>query len=305
MIIITSKVHNGLITELKTKGYNVLYNPLITYDELSAVISEAKGLIVTTRIPVDKTLIDKATHLKWIGRLGSGLELIDIEYASAKNIQCVSTPEGNRNAVAEHAIGMLISLMKNISKSNEEIKIGQWIRDENRGSEISGKTVGIIGYGNTGMAFTRLLSSFDVTVLAYDKYKTGFGNQFVREANLEQLCRYCDIISFHVPLTSETRHMAGEIFFTALELNPFIINTSRGGIIHTAALINALNKKQIAAAALDVLENEKIHQLSANEQAELDFLVNHPNVLITPHIAGYSHEAFEKMGRLLVEKLDL
>ncbi|HMJ48222.1 MAG TPA: NAD(P)-dependent oxidoreductase, partial [Ferruginibacter sp.] len=252
-----------------------------------------------------RQLIDKANSLKWIGRLGSGLELIDIDYAASRNILCVSTPEGNSNAVAEHAMGMLISLMKNISKSNAEVKNGVWIRDENRGIEISGKTVGIIGYGNTGMAFTKLLSSFDVTVLAYDKYKTDFGNQNVREANLDQLCRYCDIISFHVPLTNETRYMADEKFFNALARYPYIINTSRGEVIHTASLINALTTKKIAAAALDVLENEKINHLSAAEQTEFNFLNSQPNVLVTPHIAGYSNEAFVRMGRILIEKLDL
>ena len=305
MIIITSRVHPGLITELQNKGYSVLYNPVITYTELSDIVADARGLIVTTRIPVDKPLIDKALKLEWIGRLGSGLELIDIDYASSRNIQCISTPEGNRNAVAEHALGMLINLMKNISKSYSEIKKGEWFRDENRGFEIGGKTIGIIGFGNTGMAFARLLSSFDVTILAYDKYKTDFGDHFVREANLNQLCKYCDVISFHVPLTSETRHMADEGFFNALELSPYIINTSRGEVVNTTSLINALNKKKIAAVALDVLENEKIDRLADKEQSEFDFLINHSNVLITPHIAGYSHEAYYLMAKILLDKLGI
>jgi len=305
MIIITSKVHPGLILTLKNKGYEVLYSPHITYEELSAVIHDATGLIVTTRISVDKNIIDKAPRLKWIGRLGSGLELIDIPYATSRNIECISTPEGNRNAVAEHALGMLINLMKNISKSANEVKNTTWLRDENRGTELSGKTVGIIGFGNTGMAFIKLLGSFDVTVLAYDKYKTDFGNHYVREVNFEQLCRYSDVVSFHVPLTVETRYMANDHFFKALKLKPYIINTSRGEVVQTNALVNALKKQTIAGAALDVLENEQINFLSGTDQIDFNFLTSQPNVLITPHIAGYSQEAFDRMGRILVDKLGL
>lgn len=305
MIIITSKVHPGLILTLKNKGYEVLYSPQITYEELSAVIHDATGLIVTTRISVDKNIIDKAPRLKWIGRLGSGLELIDIPYATSRNIECISTPEGNRNAVAEHALGMLINLMKNISKSANEVKNTTWLRDENRGTELTGKTVGIIGFGNTGMAFIKLLGSFDVTVLAYDKYKTDFGSHYVREVNFEQLCRYSDVVSFHVPLTVETRYMANDHFFKALKLKPYIINTSRGEVVQTNALVKALKKQTIAGAALDVLENEQIKFLSGPDQIDFDFLTSQPNVLITPHIAGYSHEAFDRMGRILVDKLGL
>lgn len=305
MVIITARVHDSLVDTFKKKGYEVLYVPDIKYDELLLKISSAVGLVVTTRLKIDSTMIDRGTKLEWIGRMGSGLELIDTAYASKKNILCVSSPEGNRTAVAEQALAMLLSLMNNICKSSDEVKRGIWLRDENRGTELSGKTVGIIGYGNTGQALTKLLSVFDVTVLAYDKYKTGFGSALAREANLEQLCRYANVISFHVPLTEDTFQMANSAFFSALEQEPFIINTARGNIIENDALISALKNHKIAGAALDVLPNERLDSYSPLEKAQLEYLTACSNVLITPHIAGYTHEAFYKMSRVLADKLGL
>lgn len=303
-VIITGKAHPLLQDVLAQKGYEVLYRPAISYAELSDLIHEMTGLVVTTRIRVDRPLLERALSLQWVGRLGSGMELIDVPFAESRGVRCISSPEGNRNAVGEHALGMLLNLMNRLGAAAEEIKQGIWRREENRGTELHGRTVGIVGYGNTGSSFASLLEPFQVTVLAYDKFKSGFGGGYIREANLEQLCRYADVISFHVPLTGDTLHMANEAFFAQLERKPWILNTSRGKVVELPALLQALERGQVAGAGLDVLENEDLASYTNAENQLLRQLLDHSNVLITPHIAGYTFEASYKMAEVLLQKLD-
>lgn len=304
-VLITAPCHSVLKERLITAGYVVVDLPSISQQEFEALVGDIHGLILSTRIKVTAPVLQSAVHLKWIGRLGSGLELIDLEAAKDLGIDVYSSPEGNRDAVGEHALGILLGLMHNITRSYLQIKEGQWIRGANRGKELRGKTVGIIGFGNTGQAFAGVLKGFDVAILAHDKYLTGFGNTNVSEVSLQELLQESDVVSLHLPLNEETTHYANHTFFSQLKRRPFFLNTSRGKIHQTYALVEALKNELISGAGLDVLENEDLSSYTEKEKYHLSFLLSDPRVLITPHIAGYSEESFYKMSQILADKIGI
>lgn len=304
-VLITAKVHEYLINQLEEKGYTVSYQPSITYDGVMQAIHDVTGMIVTTRIKVDKAMIDRAAELQWIGRLGSGMELIDVPYAESKGIHCASSPEGNMDTVGEQAVGMLIMLQHNLLRSNLQLREGIWERDGNRAWELGGKTIAIIGYGHTGSSFARKLRGFDMRILAYDKYKKGYGNDQVTETDMETIFREADVVSFHLPLTEETRHLGNTEFFNSFAKPVCVMNTSRGKVVNTADLVLALGSGKVAGACLDVLENEKLETFSAAEQEQFRYLLQNDRVILTPHIAGYSHEASIKMAQIVLKKLNV
>ncbi|MEY5044911.1 MAG: hypothetical protein RL713_136 [Bacteroidota bacterium] len=303
-VIITAYAHPYLQEALVQRGFAVDVMEKITYDELINQIHLYQGMVVTTRIKVDQQLIDAAVQLKWIGRLGSGMEIIDVDYATQKNIICMSSPEGNKDAVAEQCLGVLLSMMHNVFRAGLQVRKGQWLRELNRGVELGGKTIGIIGYGNTGSAFAALLAPFGVKVLAHDKYKKGFATQHVQEASLDEVLSIADVVSFHLPLTQETHHYANDDFFATLQKPIYLINASRGQVVDTNALLQALENGKVISAGLDVIEDENIEAYSPAQMDELLQLANREDVWVTPHIAGYSKEALEKMAKVLIFKLD-
>jgi D-3-phosphoglycerate dehydrogenase / 2-oxoglutarate reductase len=302
-VLITALAHEVLATTLQNYGFKVLYQPNIPEAELQQLLPQLHGLIVTTRA-ITAQHINAATQLQFIGRLGSGLELIDVAYAQSKGIKCVSSPEGNANAVAEHCLGLLLSILNNLHFAANQVTKGIWQRNQNRGTELFGKTVGIIGFGNTGSQFAKVLQGFNVTILAHDLYHHGFATGNIKEANLEQIQKFADVISFHLPLKPETQHYANAAFFEVCKNQPIILNTSRGNVIHTPALLHALQNNQITGAGLDVLENENLTTYTPAENQTLQQLLQHKNVIVTPHIAGYSHQALYKMAKKVLEKLN-
>ena len=274
--------------------------------ELEAEISGYEGIIINSRFVIDKTIIDKAPLLRFIARVGAGMESIDVDYLGLKGILWFNSPEGNRQAVGEHTLGLLLNLLNKLHIADRQVREGKWLREENRGTELSGKTIGIIGYGNMGSAFARCLYGFDLNVIAYDKYKTNYSDEFVCEKSLKEVFSQADIVSIHVPLTDETRYMVNNSFIKSFQKNFYLLNTARGSMLKTADLVENLKTGKVLGAGLDVLEYESpsFEKLSfADYPAPMQYLVKAPNVILTPHIAGWSVEANYKHAKVLAEKI--
>lgn len=305
-VLIIDTAHSILQKKLEQSGFQCDYSPCLDAGQIEEIIHQYDGVIGRSKIPFCKSLIDKAVSLKFIGRIGAGMENIDLDYADEKGIRCFNSPEGNRDAVAEHTLGMLLNLMNKINIADSEVRNRQWNRETNRGVEIKGKTVGIIGYGNMGSAFAQRLKGFDVTVLAYDKYKYGFGNEFVSESLLSDLFENVDILSMHVPLTIETTYMVNTVFINAFRKNLYLINTSRGKVVKTDDLVTNMLQGKILGAALDVLEyeNASFENFSSETTPEsLKFLISDKRTVLTPHIAGWTVESDFKLAENLANKI--
>jgi len=298
--------HPALIAVLREAGLHCDEAYAETRAQVEEMIARYDALVIRSRFKIDRAFIDKATNLKCIARAGAGMENIDVAYAESKGIRCVHAPEGNRDAVGEQAVGMLLALMNNICTADRQVREGKWIREGNRGYELNGKTVGILGYGNMGSAFAQRLTGFGVRVLAYDKYKSGFGSVSVIESTLEELFEEADVLSLHVPLTEETRYLLNETFIKKFRKSIWIINTARGACLCTADLVKQLESGKVRGACLDVLEYEDIsfEGLNAAQLPEaFHYLVRSDKVILSPHVAGWTFESHEKIARILAGKV--
>ena len=335
-VLVTDDVHPLLMKGLQALGFTCFYQPDITNEAVHEVIHDYEGLIINSKIMVDKALLDAGVKLQFIGRVGSGMEIVDKKYAAEKGVAVLSSPEGNRNAVAEHALGMLLALANNLVRSNQEVKNFDWQREKNRGFELMGKTIGIVGFGHTGSAFATKLMSMGMRILTYDKYllsgytegvRQAAGKSFqmnnaeltdenwnfstIQEVDFQTVMNESDIISFHLPLTDEVTHMADASFFNACKKNIILLNTSRGKVVKTVDLIAALKSGKVQGAGLDVFENEKPETYvtasgarQEGERAMYSALFNYDNVIVSPHIAGWTHESKERLASVLLKRIE-
>jgi D-3-phosphoglycerate dehydrogenase len=305
-VIFIDSVHPVLEQKLEQAGMVCLQHTKTNIETLQTILPEAYGIVIRSRFTIDSDFLKFCPNLKFIARSGSGLENIDTKICKDLGVRVYNSPEGNRNAVAEHALGMLLSLLHKIQKADKEVRQGEWNRESNRGEELDGKTVGIIGYGNNGAAFAKKLRGFDVRVLAYDKYKSGFGDHFVQECTLNAILEQADVISFHIPQNKETRSFLNKEFVSSMQKPFYLLNLSRGKIVDTAALVEGLQNGKIKGAGLDVLEFESKSFESFFEQelpGSFSYLINSENVVLTPHVGGWTSESYVKLSSVLADKI--
>ena len=302
-IFIVDDVHELLPQELSEVGHHVLYLPNATRADILAHLPEQDILVIRTKTQVDAALINVGSNLKLIARAGAGLDNIDLDYAETRGIKCINAGEANADAVGEHALGLLLMLLNNLGRANNQVKHKVWLREENRGTELAGKTVAIIGYGNTGSAFAKKLSGLGVKILVYDPYLKDFGNDFVKESTWEEIVEKADILSFHVPLTKETIYYLDQTKIERFKKPFYLLNLSRGKVVKTTHLIAGLQSKKVLGCALDVLENEDLESLNEEEKEVFAFLVSGENVILTPHIGGWTKESYFKISRILLGKV--
>jgi D-3-phosphoglycerate dehydrogenase len=300
--LIVDDLHPIFKQRAEQLGFQVHDRPLITREVTLQIIKDYSGIAVRTKFRIDQELLDAAPNLEVVARAGAGLDNIDVAVANSKNIKLINASEGNMDAVGEHATGLLLALMNNFRNADIEIRQGKWDREGNRGYELKGKTVGIIGYGYMGRSFAKKLSGFEVNVIAYDKYKTGFSDEFAREVSMEEIVKHSDVLSLHIPLTAETRLMVDDEYFLHFRKPIFFINTARGEIVSVKSVLNAIKSNKILGAGLDVLQTEKFPALA--EQDWYNELKQSGKVILTPHVGGWTFDSYRKISEVLADKLE-
>ncbi|WP_159472056.1 2-hydroxyacid dehydrogenase [Chryseobacterium sp. 18068] len=302
-ILLLDKNHPLITEQLLAKNFILEEDFTSSYDEACRKIQNYEGVIIRSRIPLDQNFLEKATYLKFIARVGAGMENIDIPVAEKLGIQLINSPEGNRDSVAEHVVGMLLILMNRLFIASNEVKKGIWLREENRGDELLGKTVGLIGYGNMGKATAKRLSGFGCNVIFHD-ILSDLSDEFATQVSLEELKEKAEVLSLHIPMTEETHYLVNSTFIKEMKNNFYFVNTARGKNVETKYLVEALRSGKVKGACLDVLEYEKAsfeHLESENE--DLQYLLDSERVIITPHIAGWTHQSKEKLAQVIVDKI--
>lgn len=302
-ILIIDEIHPGIFPLLEAIGAVADYQPTIKPEDVRDALQNFDGLIVRSKMQITADTVGQAAKLKFVARAGAGVDNIDAAALQERGITLISANEGNSQAVGEHALGMLLGLMRNIVRGDRQVRDKVWWREANRGEEISGKTVGIIGYGNMGRSFARILSGFGCRILAYDRYAPEKINAPAVQVTLEELQAEADIVSLHIPYEADNYHFADNTFFSAFKKRIWFVNTSRGEVVNQAALVQNLKENKLKGAALDVLENEKLTTLTETQAENFRYLAAADNVVLTPHIAGWTHESYEKINQVLVEKI--
>ncbi len=302
-VLIVDEMHESIVQMPTELGLNVDYFPNISQEEVLKRVADYEGLIIRSKFFIDREFLSKAVKLRFIGRAGAGLDLIDLDECKSRGIEVFAANEANRVAVAEHLIGMLLSLFHKINTADLEVRQKIWLREANRGEELFGKTVGLIGFGNNGEATADRLVAFGCRILAYDKYRYGFGNQFIQESSMDQIFREADVLSLHIPLTKESNRMIDASFLSSFRKDIYFCNIARGEIVVLKDLVDALKSGKVKGACLDVLENEKLKKLSAEQEEAFGYLSEAKNVILTPHVAGWTLESYKKINTVLKDKI--
>ncbi|MFY0628020.1 MAG: phosphoglycerate dehydrogenase [Reichenbachiella sp.] len=302
-ILIIDEMHESISEMLLSIGFHPDYQPNISRQDIKNLADDYIGMIVRSKTPVNKDLIEHLNSLKFVGRAGAGIDNLEMDYLQSKNIEVVNAPEGNRDALGEHVLGMLLSLSNNLMQSDQQIRRGIWDREGNRGFELKGKTIGLLGYGFMGSAVAEKMSGLGCSVIAYDKYKKDFSNDFVREVEMEEVFEKTDIFSLHVPLTGETKNLVDQNYLNRFHKNIVFVNAARGEVTVTKDLLGALQSGKVTHAALDVLENEKLKKLTSEQTSAYDSLFKLQNVLMSPHVGGWTFESYKNINRVLVDKI--